>query len=329
MTVSQPEIDYGVVRFSTDDFRAADGLTHWREACARTMMNVDMQPVSDAPFRCAASLRRLPQLGIASIATTPNRLTRSRDLVADGNDDLILAITLEGEADISLGGREGRLAPGQAWVITSREPSSTIVHTFSRFVSLAIPAAVLAPRIVGPDAALMPIPSENAEALSLLIGYLGSLGDSVALASSATRHTVVSHIHDLAVLAVGAAPGAADVARGRGMRAARLRAIKSDIMDNLDRQDFSIETVAVNQLVTPRYVRKLFESEGTSFSEFILAQRLFRAHRMLTDPQLSGWSISAIAFAVGFGDISYFNRTFRRRFAATPSEVRQLGATQG
>jgi AraC-like DNA-binding protein len=26
---------------------------------------------------------------------------------------------------------------------------------------------------------------------------------------------------------------------------------------------------------------------------------------------------------VGFGDLSYFNRTFRRRYAATPSDIRQ------
>jgi AraC-like DNA-binding protein len=30
-----------------------------------------------------------------------------------------------------------------------------------------------------------------------------------------------------------------------------------------------------------------------------------------------------VAFDVGFGDLSYFNRTFRRRYAATPMEIRQ------
>ncbi len=31
-----------------------------------------------------------------------------------------------------------------------------------------------------------------------------------------------------------------------------------------------------------QHIRKLFESEGTSFSEFVLGRRLVRAHRMLT-----------------------------------------------
>jgi len=29
-----------------------------------------------------------------------------------------------------------------------------------------------------------------------------------------------------------------------------------------------------------------------------------------------------VAFDAGFGDLSYFNRVFRRRFGATPSDVR-------
>src|SRR5262249_5129860 len=53
-----------------------------------------------------------------------------------------------------------------------------------------------------------------------------------------------------------------------------------------------------------------------------LAQRLALARRMLTDPRWIGRPISAIAFAAGFADLSHFNRTFRRCFGATPSEIR-------
>ena len=59
----------------------------------------------------------------------------------------------------------------------------------------------------------------------------------------------------------------------------------------------------------------------------MLAQRLARTQRMLIDPRLAGRAITAIAFDAGFGDLSHFNRTFRRRFGMTPSEVR--AATRG
>ena len=43
---------------------------------------------------------------------------------------------------------------------------------------------------------------------------------------------------------------------------------------------------------------------------------------MLADKRYAAWTIGAIAFAAGFGDLSYFHRVFRRRYGATPSEIR-------
>ena len=109
----------------------------------------------------------------------------------------------------------------------------------------------------------------------------------------------------------------------RGMRAARLQALKADIEASITDGQLSVVHVASRHQVTPRYVQILFESEGTTFSNYVIVQRLTRAHRMLTDAGLKDWSISAIARAVGFANLSYFNRTFRKRYGVTPSEVRQ------
>jgi AraC-like DNA-binding protein len=45
---------------------------------------------------------------------------------------------------------------------------------------------------------------------------------------------------------------------------------------------------------------------------------------MPVDPRYAGRSISAVTYEAGFGDLSYFNRTFRRRCGATPSNVREV-----
>jgi AraC-like DNA-binding protein len=69
-------------------------------------------------------------------------------------------------------------------------------------------------------------------------------------------------------------------------------------------------------------VHKLFEGEGTTLSRFVLGKRLARVHAMLAEPRYAEWTIGAIAYQAGFGDLSTFNREFRRRYGATPSEVR-------
>jgi AraC-like DNA-binding protein len=42
----------------------------------------------------------------------------------------------------------------------------------------------------------------------------------------------------------------------------------------------------------------------------------------LTDPRCAGWTITAIAFEAGFGDLSTFNHAFRKAYACSPSDVR-------
>jgi AraC-like DNA-binding protein len=81
----------------------------------------------------------------------------------------------------------------------------------------------------------------------------------------------------------------------------------ADINVNLGDCDLTAAAVARRQCVTPRYVHKLFEDEGFTFSAFVLGRRLSRAHRMLSDPRFSDRSISSVAFHIGFGDLSYFN----------------------
>jgi AraC-like DNA-binding protein len=83
--------------------------------------------------------------------------------------------------------------------------------------------------------------------------------------------------------------------------------------------------LARRQRVTPRYVHKLFETEGTTLSKYVLGLRLARVHRMLSNPRYNELGISAIAYRAGFGDLSTFNHQFRRWYGATPSEVRAAG----
>lgn len=133
--------------------------------------------------------------------------------------------------------------------------------------------------------------------------------------------------HDVIGLALGATREVAELAAGRGSRAARLRAIKADIAQNLE-GDVTAGALSTRHRISPRYIRKLFAGENLSLSKFVLCQRLTRVHRMLADPRFADYTIADIALAAGFGDVSTFNRAFRRRFGMTPSEVRQRAAVR-
>jgi transcriptional regulator GlxA family with amidase domain len=132
----------------------------------------------------------------------------------------------------------------------------------------------------------------------------------------------VQHVYDLMALAVGATRDAAETAESRGLRAARLQALKDDIAQNIDQPDLSVSALAHRHRCTHRCVQRLFEMEGTTYTEYVLEQRLGRAYRILSDARRACDKISVVAWDSGFGDVSYFNRAFRRRYGLAPSDVR-------
>jgi AraC-like DNA-binding protein len=322
--VSSSPPDFAPIRFTSDDLPERDRLAQWREAWSRTIMEVDVEPVHDAPFRCEAVLRALPGVGLASFTISPGRATRTRAMVADGNDDLVLILSSYGRTVVSAHGREATLGCGDAILMSSAEPSVTHIRTPSKFHWLALPLAALAPRVSDLDATLAAVIPGNIEAVRLLSRFVESLNDDIALSSPELRRLAVSHVYDLAAFALGAPRDAGAISQERGLRAVQLEAIKSDIAARASETIFSIDEVAFRHGVSPRYIRRLFEGTGTTFTEYALEQRLLQAYRMLTDPRYGHHPIGSIALEAGFGDLSYFNRAFRQKFGATPSDIRAL-----
>ena len=195
----------------------------------------------------------------------------------------------------------------------------------SRMISLNLTRKFLRPLLRDFDAVLgCTIPKQTAP-LRLLATYIEALLTEPAPPTPEFGQLAVAHIYDLTALAMGATRDATEIAKNRGLAAARLREIKTDIAANLSRDDLSVVEIALRQRVTPRYIQMLFETESTTFTDFVRNARLSRAHRMLVNPRLADRSISAIASEAGFSDLSYFNKAFRRQFGGTPSDVRTAG----
>lgn len=128
---------------------------------------------------------------------------------------------------------------------------------------------------------------------------------------------------DLVGLLLGTDAEHAALARGRGQAAARLDLMRADVMAALGRSDLCLAEIATRSAMSPRQVQRLFEQAGTTFTEFVLEQRLLLVRKLLGDPRARMRKISEIAHSSGFSDLSYFNRAFRKRFGSTPSELRE------
>jgi AraC-like DNA-binding protein len=316
-----PPEEFAPLRISTATLPVPERIPFWRDVVGREIVHLDIEPLSDHPFEAEMTLRALPGLRTVACVGSAACYRRTPEFLADGDDAIVLQINLGGAMSASQRDRTMSLGAGDAAAILNSD-AAMIEHAQFHVAAVIVPRASLLPLVTDlEDAAMQVIPHGN-EALRLCASYVETLRGGVALTTPELRQLAVTHVHDLVALALGTTRDGAAIAAERGMRAARLAAIKADIVARLDRRHLDIAAVAARQQVTPRHVQRLFEREGVTFSQFLLAQRLACAHHMLTSPRHAGWTISTIALAAGFGDLSHFNRSFRRRYGATPSDVR-------
>lgn len=327
--------DFTSYRFSTVDIPPEQRLSAWQEMVGRTLPRRILSPPwhSNGPFDVEMTGHTLGNAGpgartgaciVRMAVSAGGSAHRTKELLVDGNDDVVLHIQEAGRRIVSQRGREAMAASSGGLVTSNADTSTIVLPEASRFVSIAVPRKVMLALVPGLEDMLLRPLSPDIGALRLMMTYLSALDDDSALGTPDLRHAFATHVQDLFALAVGATREATEVAQGRGLRAARLRAIKADIARNLGAGVISATALATQQRVTPRYIHKLFESEGTTLSRFVLSQRLARVHRLLGDRRYAHRTIGALAFDAGFGDLSTFNREFRRHYGMTPSDVRAV-----
>jgi AraC-like DNA-binding protein len=312
--------------FSTDFFSARDRLPYFREVFGRWITRLDLSPSEDRPLHCSATRYGFDGLEVISGRTNGLISRRTRSLLADGHDDFIFITNLSGASLVTQHGQESLLNPGGAVLLSSADVGTKDSSDPTQFLLCRVPRRLLKDRTVeAEDMLARPIPG-SAEAVRLLVGYVQMALQGNQLATPQLRRLFTGHVYDLIALAVGANRDAAELARRRGVGAARLKAAKAFIQKNVGRPGLSVGSAAAHLGVTPRYVHMLFEVEGSSFTRYMLRERLARALELLLDPRMAERPISAIAYAAGFNDLSHFNRLFRSHFGRTPSEARQANA---
>jgi AraC-like DNA-binding protein len=309
-------------RFSTDDFPRRERVDAWSEALGRHCgVRIDVDPRSAGDFRSTAKLMRLPTFALVEGSTSPMRQESSRGLVV--NDDVTFCSVTTSRWGMSQLGRSLDLHPGDWSLLSNSDVSKIIVPEKSRHLGFSVPRAAIARRVSDIGALFARrIPASN-PALAMLLGYLDFVRRGNVLTTPALAAAFTDHACDLLALALGPTRDAAHMAHERGVAAARLRALLAYIEAHCCEPSFSAENAAKAHGISPRYLHRLIEPTGASFSARVNELRLQRAFALLSDPQTSHLKIADVALQCGFSDISYFNRQFRARFGDTPSSVRR------
>ncbi|MBS7698367.1 MULTISPECIES: helix-turn-helix transcriptional regulator [unclassified Chelatococcus] len=273
-----------------------------------------------APFQARALLKLEPDMGLVSLFAPAPGIEHAMNAVF-GPEMAVLLRPAEGILVTRNGGRHAIVGAREAVLITDKAQSTLLMTRVSRLDCFVMPLDGVGERAREAAAAMRVFSAED-DALQMLGNYGAALMRGLMpIHTAELREHVLSFMCNLVNIMSREHDGA--LARGLVHRPDdRMRAIKSDIEARLTDRSLSARQVADKHAISLRYLQMLFEDEKTTFSEFVLQRRLERAMRMLQTTERTARPISEIAFAVGFGDLSYFNRTFRRRFGTSPRDAR-------
>jgi AraC-like DNA-binding protein len=314
--------------FSTDSLPERDRFPAFCEEIIRRYAALDIIPRGDGLFRGVIEMRRAGPVDVSSRFTTPTDYVRSPRLVGDGNDSVFVVLCRSGGAYQSQLGYDVTLQPGNAVLCDCGYAGGIHMTTDSSFASVKAPRAAityLLPRMNRLAGVKL---NRDDVALRLLFGYLGGTLDVGLMDGARATQLYGEHIIDLIALALGAEGDAREIVEQRSVAAVRRAAILREIDKLMADPNLNAAAIASRHGITPRYLRLPLEETGQTFSEHVLEKRLNRAAELLRDPRQQDRKVSAIAFASGFGDLSYFNRVFRRRYGETPSDMRESSRRQ-
>lgn len=314
------------LKFSTTDVPPRQRREFLHEVLARDLMGAYIVPqVVEEDFYFDLGVHLLPGGSAVCAAKSPLvHSAREREHLGDGRDDYWLFLFDQAGESSADGGAVHTVRPGDLLIsdmgrrCTFVQSGYVLAMKFDRNRLTAV-----APRIEKDGLHVLP---SSAPGLSLLAGYSELLCNALP-ADETMRRFAENHLYSLAGLVLNGYSRDGAVQAAGGIKAARLALVKRDIAERLFEPELTVEAVAARQGISPQYLRALFNTEGTSFANYVREQRLDHARLLLVDPRYAGMRISAIAYYCGFGDLSYFNRVFRGRYGMTPSEARTQAQT--
>lgn len=324
----QPQADIPAIRlWDTRDVSPAEAFGYYRDGICDAFM--DLAPELEAPvrqrFRARVEHVPLGDGAVNRVRATAHEVVRTRAEIARSPEECFyLNYQTEGLCEIAQAGECLALPAGGVAIFASGVPFA-LEHRRRPTLgvrSFFVPARLLDERVPGGVRRRPVAVSRDPAVGHLIVETARTLGEGAPNLSPETAARLFAILVDLTALALGGARAdRVDAPSARG--AAMFMRLRNHVARDLCDPRLGVAEAARAVGISPRYLHRLFEREGTSFGAYVLEQRLLLAASRLRDPARAALTIAAIAYDCGFRDLSHFGRAFRARFAATPSEWRR------
>ncbi len=306
--------------WSTDAVPKRESFAFWNDAVCEAFLRVRTERAERAQFTGSITSVPLGPLLLNRVKSERHLVRRSRSAIAaDTSEWFFVNLQQSGGCVVTQADRSQHARAGDVYLFESNRPFDLDFTAEMALTCFLIPRSSLIARTVdAPGSVVRHIPPHGAGLLFRQLSTgLAEVGPTLTPAEAAQ---IGMMFIDLLALAIGATTAAREAARP-SVRRAVFATICANIRARLGEPSLNLVTLAADFGVAPRTLQTWFHERGTSFTHYVLEQRLQLAERQISS--LAGnTSITEIAYATGFSDLSYFSRRFRRRFGITPSDRR-------
>ncbi|MFD1519064.1 helix-turn-helix domain-containing protein [Pseudonocardia yunnanensis] len=236
-------------------------------------------------------------------------------------DNLFFGVQTAGQTSHCQHDRFAELVPGSGVLTETRSPFERVSSIESRRMTLRFSRELLPLRTAEITEACARSVDPAAPAMQVLSGYLGRLFEIAEdLTASQQLDAGRAAIDLLAMVLRAITPS---VPGGDGPVGVLLDMMLVYVREHLSDPELRVEELARRHYVSVRRTYTLFERIGTTPGAYMREQRLLAARVLLSDPRHARFGMSDIAAAVGFLDLSTFERAFRRQYGTTPAGWRR------
>ena len=312
--------------FSTEDVHRRDRFSYWHEVACMNLVRHEATPETRLGFDAEMRAGKIAALELVLFRNSAMTVSRTRAHCSKQEDDaLFLCQQLEGRLEIQQAGRETRLGKGEMVLLDPALPYSGAFCSSSELLVLKLPRQALRARL-GETSGLLGLPTRAAEVEhGLTAALLSTLPECAEKVCPSTAAIMQTYCVDLVATMMGKLAGKSGTHMS-STRASALMAVRIATECRLSEPGLSPARIAAAAGISVRYANSLLASEGTSLSRLMLSMRLDRCRKALGDPAQAHRTVSEIAYAWGFSDMTHFGRAFRRAYGMLPTDHRRMAA---
>ncbi|NTE88363.1 helix-turn-helix domain-containing protein [Agrobacterium rubi] len=298
-----------------------DRFPFWKEVLCQEYVALNSTTEGDAPFFGHVRANLLNSVNITTISSSRQKIHRRRQEISRMPEQVyFLNLQVEGHCRMMQNGREALLQRGDFSIVDSTEP---YLNDYCSDIwtqhSFRIPKAILEPLLKQPNRQTATKISSSDPIASLTADYLSSIALNAEHLHATTSSSITNHLVELVAIAVGLSNREVDRARAT-LRNQLAFSLINYISSHAADPALTPAKAADHFRISVRYVHRLLEDSGETFSKLLLRQRL---QKCADDLRAKGNTpVGEIAFRWGFNDLSHFSRSFRNQFGVAPREYR-------